>query len=98
MHDLPHRSRFKCLLSNSGMGIADPSISQAISTRNGVRTHVGAVMGGGTSIGLGIYIEEPWSFFEYLNRKYNAGWDEAVFRKVSRGRSNQPPYDAADSY
>ncbi|PHJ25727.1 mandelonitrile lyase [Cystoisospora suis] len=66
----------------AGLGIADPSISQTIATRNGVRTHVGAVMGGGTSVSLGIYIEEPWSFFEYLNRKYNAGWEEAIFRKA----------------
>nr|CEL72185.1 TPA: mandelonitrile lyase, putative [Toxoplasma gondii VEG] len=66
------------------MGIADPSISQPISTRNGVITHVGAVMGGGTSISLGIYIEEPWSFFEYLNRVYDAGWEESLFRKAHK--------------
>ncbi|PFH31192.1 hypothetical protein BESB_030660 [Besnoitia besnoiti] len=66
----------------AGMGIADPSISQTIATRNGVRTHVGAVMGGGTSISLGIYIEEPWSFFDYLNRAYNAGWEESLLRKA----------------
>ncbi|KYK67501.1 putative mandelonitrile lyase [Toxoplasma gondii TgCatPRC2] len=68
----------------AGMGIADPSISQPISTRNGVITHVGAVMGGGTSISLGIYIEEPWSFFEYLNRVYDAGWEESLFRKAHK--------------
>ncbi|CBZ50292.1 hypothetical protein NCLIV_007660 [Neospora caninum Liverpool] len=70
------------------MGIADPSISQPISTRNGVITHVGTVMGGGTSISLGIYIEEPWSFFEYLNRVYNAGWEENLFGKAHKEVQN----------
>eukprot|EP00070_Physeter_catodon_P037210 XP_028344104.1 uncharacterized protein LOC112062824 [Physeter catodon] len=59
-------------LKGEGMAIGDEAISQPYVTRKGIRTHVAAVMGGGTAIDLAIYVEETKDYFDYLNKQYPA--------------------------
>lgn len=59
-------------------------MTQVITTRKGVRTHVGAVMGGSSTTDLGTYIQEDPSYFDYLNTVYGAGWDKKMLQTVSR--------------
>ncbi|PFH32923.1 GMC oxidoreductase [Besnoitia besnoiti] len=68
-------------LEGAGRGINDESISQPVVTTQGVRTHIGKVMGGGTSVNVAIMVQELDEYFTYLNREHGHSWDiEAVHR------------------
>lgn len=41
--------------------------AQQIITTQGVRSQIGGILGGGTSVNIGIWIEENWQYFQKLN-------------------------------
>nr|CEL73256.1 TPA: GMC oxidoreductase, putative [Toxoplasma gondii VEG] len=70
-------------LDGAGRGINDEKISQPVITAQGVRTHIGKVMGGGTSVNVGIMIRELDEYFHFLNEKYGHSWDIQTLHKAS---------------
>eukprot|EP00922_Rhytidocystis_sp_ex-Travisia-forbesii_P049389 GHVS01073525.1.p1 GENE.GHVS01073525.1~~GHVS01073525.1.p1 ORF type:complete len:919 (-),score=149.88 GHVS01073525.1:2065-4821(-) len=54
----------------AGVAIIDSDISQLLITKQGVRSHIGTVMGGGTAINMAIMIEETNEFFNFLQQTY----------------------------
>ncbi|KAF4643208.1 GMC oxidoreductase [Toxoplasma gondii] len=56
----------------AGRAVADETVAQLIQTNQGVRSQTAGVMGGGTSINMGIVAMETSGFFEYLNEEH--GW------------------------
>ncbi|PFH31199.1 hypothetical protein BESB_030730 [Besnoitia besnoiti] len=81
-----------------GVAAADPTLAQVYNTRNGVRTHVATVMGGGTAIDLAIYVEETESYFNYMNKRFPAykfHWPtiQRAYRYARRIIARRMPYD-----
>ncbi|CBZ52142.1 putative GMC oxidoreductase [Neospora caninum Liverpool] len=70
-------------LNGAGRGINDDSISQPVITTQGVRTHIGKVTGGGTSVNVGIMVRELDEYFHFLNDQYGHSWDTKTLRKAS---------------
>ncbi|KEP64942.1 UNVERIFIED_CONTAM: GMC oxidoreductase [Hammondia hammondi] len=70
-------------LDGAGRGINDEKISQPVITAQGVRTHIGTVMGGGTSVNMGIMIRELDEYFNFLNEKHGHSWDTQILHKAS---------------
>eukprot|EP00922_Rhytidocystis_sp_ex-Travisia-forbesii_P072878 GHVS01108653.1.p1 GENE.GHVS01108653.1~~GHVS01108653.1.p1 ORF type:complete len:1038 (-),score=151.37 GHVS01108653.1:3028-6141(-) len=88
----------------AGVAILDTDISQLLITKQGVRSHIGNVMGGGTAINMAIMIEETKHFFDFLKNTYkDVEWDMERVREsynwvASRVASPMPsthPYGTA---
>lgn len=56
----------RILSVSTGWVIDNPDVSQLIVTTQGVRSHIGAVLSGGTAINMAIVIAEIKDYFDYL--------------------------------
>ncbi|KAL8450524.1 hypothetical protein Emag_003153 [Eimeria magna] len=92
------------LLACEGIGLADATISQAVGTVQGVRTFSGALMGGGSSVNLGIVIGESEEYFQAMAQQF-PGFSinyprlkrayEYVAWKLARAMPVLPPFGPA---
>lgn len=82
---------FVLCLSFAGAGLADPTISQVIGTAGGIRTFSGAVMGGGSSINIGIAVAENEDFFVEMAKQFPGfNIDYSKLREVRLPRASSP--------
>ncbi|KAH7648600.1 hypothetical protein FG379_002070 [Cryptosporidium bovis] len=67
----------------SGMGrvVDDKKVSQLVVTKQGVRTHIGNVLGGGTAINMGMIMEEDPEFFEMLKNSSGAQLNQTLLEE-----------------
>ena len=79
----------------AGVVINDADVSQLVITTQGVRTHIGNVMGGGTSINMAIYIDETKEYFKYLEDNFSGTrWDWSLLDEVWLHCKHLNVYDA----
>ncbi|KAH8581619.1 alcohol oxidase 2 [Cryptosporidium sp. chipmunk genotype I] len=66
-----------------GMGrvVDDKRVSELIITKQGVRTHVGNVLGGGTAINMGMIMEENPEYFQLLKEYSGANFNKNILRE-----------------
>ncbi|OII71820.1 uncharacterized protein cubi_00628 [Cryptosporidium ubiquitum] len=66
-----------------GMGrvVDDKKVSELIITKQGVRTHVGNVLGGGTAINMGMIMEENPEYFQLLKEYSGANFNETILKE-----------------
>lgn len=67
----------------SGMGrvVDDRRVSELIVTKQGVRTHVGNVLGGGTAINMGMIMEENPEYFQILREFSGANFNTTILKE-----------------
>ncbi|KAF8820035.1 hypothetical protein IE077_003657 [Cardiosporidium cionae] len=77
-------------INGAGIGISNGSISQLITTPQGVRTHIANVLGGGTSINIAIFIEELNEYFDYLEKSFpEVSWDAKMVKEAYQWVENK---------
>lgn len=66
-----------------GMGsvVDDKKVSELIVTKQGVRTHIGNTLGGGTAINMGMIMEENPEYFELLKEYSGADFNETILKE-----------------
>eukprot|EP01053_Blabericola_migrator_P000306 Blabericola_migrator_1__305@NODE_107_length_14077_cov_92_419629_g95_i0_p1_GENE_NODE_107_length_14077_cov_92_419629_g95_i0NODE_107_length_14077_cov_92_419629_g95_i0_p1_ORF_typecomplete_len834_score111_06GMC_oxred_N/PF00732_19/4_3e23GMC_oxred_N/PF00732_19/2_9e14GMC_oxred_C/PF05199_13/2_3e20FAD_binding_2/PF00890_24/5_9e09FAD_oxidored/PF12831_7/5_5e07FAD_oxidored/PF12831_7/2_3e03Pyr_redox_2/PF07992_14/6_7e06Pyr_redox_2/PF07992_14/2_1e02Thi4/PF01946_17/5e06Thi4/PF01946_17/7_1e03HI0933_like/PF03486_14 len=86
-----------------GRAFNDRRIAQPIVTTEGVISHVPNVLGGGTSVNLGFYIEDNKEYFSYLNKhqQFHFDWPTLaqaqlwVRKRIAKPATRRDPYAAA---
>ncbi|KAF7457962.1 GMC oxidoreductase [Cryptosporidium felis] len=92
----------------AGMGrvVDDKKVSELIVTKQGVRTHTGRVLGGGTAINMGMIIEENPEFFDLLKTSSGATFNATLMnesynwimnRVSNKGDQNLPIVEPLES-
>lgn len=101
----PRKDNHKTLdIYGTGIVIADEEVSQPVITLQGVRSHIGNVLSGGTAINMAIVIEEDKEYFDYLRKTFsgvkfdmeamNAAFDWTTSR-VANPMPSSTPYGQA---
>ncbi|KAJ1615273.1 glucose-methanol-choline oxidoreductase-like protein [Cryptosporidium canis] len=75
----------------NGMGrvVDDKKVSELIITKQGVRTHTGNVLGGGTAINMGMIMEETPEYFQILREFSGANFNTTILRESYEWISNR---------
>lgn len=93
-------------INGLGRVVDDRRVSELIVTKQGVRTHVGNVLGGGTAINMGMIMEETPEYFQNLRdfsgAKFNTtilkeSYDWIANRISNKGNQNHPIVEPMES-
>ncbi|KAH8740904.1 hypothetical protein FG386_002450 [Cryptosporidium ryanae] len=68
-------------ISGMGMVVDDKRVSQLVVTKQGVRTHIGNVLGGGTAINMGMIMQENPEFFDMLKNSSGAQLNQTLLEE-----------------
>eukprot|EP00923_Selenidium_pygospionis_P042838 GHVN01073927.1.p1 GENE.GHVN01073927.1~~GHVN01073927.1.p1 ORF type:complete len:644 (+),score=44.48 GHVN01073927.1:1585-3516(+) len=81
----PRKDHHKTLdIYGAGIVLGDQEASQTIVTTQGVRSHIGSVLSGGTAINIAINIEETPEYFQYLEQTFpGVRWDWNQFNQAN---------------
>ncbi|EAK88750.1 hypothetical protein [Cryptosporidium parvum Iowa II] len=66
-----------------GMGsvVDDKKVSELVITKQGIRTHIGNVLGGGTAINMGMIMEENPEYFKLLEENSGASFNKTILKE-----------------
>ncbi|TRY53184.1 Glucose-methanol-choline oxidoreductase [Cryptosporidium tyzzeri] len=66
-----------------GMGsvVDDKRVSELVITKQGIRTHIGNVLGGGTAINMGMIMEENPEYFKLLEENSGASFNKTILKE-----------------
>ncbi|KAH0478362.1 MAG: uncharacterized protein KVP18_001795, partial [Porospora cf. gigantea A] len=70
-------------LYGAGLVVDDREVSQPIYTEDGVISHIGNVLGGGSSIDMGIQIAETNDYFDYVEEVSGETIDRNLWQAAS---------------
>ncbi|CEM07583.1 unnamed protein product [Vitrella brassicaformis CCMP3155] len=65
-------------IGGTGLGLLNKDLTQDLLTLEGVRSHIGNVMSGGTAVNLAIWIQEKNDYFDFIREEYGADFDPAM--------------------
>ncbi|KAK9174001.1 GMC oxidoreductase family protein [Cryptosporidium meleagridis] len=66
-----------------GMGsvVDEKTVSELVITKQGIRTHIGNVLGGGTAINMGMIMEENPEYFKLLEENSGASFNKTILKE-----------------